>query len=85
IKRFGSVHLVTPGEPAPPPLLKDPLLSLSTRKGDSRTIGGDDVLAATTIRLSGDLRQRALTEAREAAGRPGTRGVPAVLYTSPGA
>lgn len=67
VKRFGTVHLVTPGEPAPPPLLKDPLLSLSTRRGDRRTIGGDDVLAATTIQLFGDLRQRALTEAREAA------------------
>ncbi|WP_437105022.1 hypothetical protein [Streptomyces sp. enrichment culture] len=67
VKRFGSVHLVTPGEPAPPPLLKDPLLALSTRRGDGRTIGRDDVLAATTIQLfGGNLRQRALTEAREA-------------------
>ncbi|MBK3525841.1 hypothetical protein JHN54_30155, partial [Streptomyces sp. MBT70] len=41
---------------------------LSTRRGDRRTIGGDDVLAATTIQLfGGTLRQRALTEAREAA------------------
>lgn len=83
--RFGTVALLTPGEPAPAPPLKDPLLSRSARRGDSRTIGGDDVLAAATIRLSGDLRQRALTEAREAADRPGTQGAPAVLYTSPGA
>ncbi|MBK3521391.1 hypothetical protein JHN54_06920, partial [Streptomyces sp. MBT70] len=40
---------------------------LSTRRGDRRTIGGDDVLASTTIQLFGDLRQRALAEAREAA------------------
>ncbi|MFJ2961650.1 hypothetical protein ACIPIC_04995 [Streptomyces collinus] len=68
VKRFGSVALVMPGEPAPPPSLKDPLLALSTRRGDGRTIGRDDVLAATTIQLfGGNLRQRALTEAREAA------------------
>ncbi|WP_424866938.1 hypothetical protein [Streptomyces sp. SAI-229] len=67
VKRFGSVALVTPGEPVPPPALKDPLLALSTRRGDGRTIGRDDVLAATTIQLfGGNLRQRALTEAREA-------------------
>ncbi|CAL9323874.1 hypothetical protein [Streptomyces sp. SudanB182_2057] len=72
VKRFGTVALVTPGEPAPPPPLKDPLLALSTRKGDRRTIGGDDVLAATTMRLFGGVRQRALTEAREA-----TRNAPA--------
>ncbi|GHH00841.1 hypothetical protein [Streptomyces rubradiris] len=72
VKRFGTVALVTPGEPVPPPLLKDPLLALSTRKGDRRTIGRDDVLAATTMQLSGGVRQRALTEAREA-----TRNAPA--------
>lgn len=33
VKRFGSVALVTPGEPAPPPSLKDPALALSTRRG----------------------------------------------------
>ncbi|MEU2914894.1 hypothetical protein ACFYM3_02700 [Streptomyces massasporeus] len=68
VKRFGSVALVMPGEPAPPPSPKDPLLALSTRRGDGRTIGRDDVLAATTIQLfGGNLRQRALTEAREVA------------------
>ncbi|MGW9396377.1 hypothetical protein [Streptomyces sp. NPDC055642] len=67
VKRFGSVALVTPGEPVPSPSLKDPALALSTRRGDGRTIGRDDVLAATTIQLfGGNLRQRALTEAREA-------------------
>ncbi|WP_326754311.1 hypothetical protein OH738_15815 [Streptomyces hirsutus] len=67
VRRFGTVTLVMPGEPAPPPLLKDPLLTLSTRRGNGRTIGRDDILAATTIQLfGGNLRQRALTEAREA-------------------
>ncbi|MER6738865.1 hypothetical protein [Streptomyces puniciscabiei] len=66
-KRFGTVTLVMPGEPAPPPLLKDSLRALSTRRRDGRTIGRDDILAATTIQLfGGNLRQRALTEAREA-------------------
>ncbi|MEU4984643.1 hypothetical protein [Streptomyces sp. NPDC021969] len=67
IKRFGTVTLVTSDDPAPPPFPKDSLGALSTRRGDRRTIGRDDILAATTIQLfGGDLRQRALTEAREA-------------------
>ncbi|MEV7401973.1 hypothetical protein AB0N93_16480 [Streptomyces sp. NPDC091267] len=67
LKRFGTVAPVMPGEPVPPPLLNDSLRALSTRSGDRRTIGRDDVLAATTIQLfGGNLRQRALTEAREA-------------------
>ncbi|RZU14531.1 hypothetical protein [Streptomyces sp. BK239] len=72
IKRFGTVTLGTPGEPAPPPSFENPLQDLSVRSGDRRTIGRDDVLAATTIQLFGDIRQRALTEAREA-----TRNTPA--------
>ncbi|MGW7274472.1 hypothetical protein ACWGH5_28560 [Streptomyces sp. NPDC054864] len=68
IKRFGSVSLVMSGESAPPPALEGSLRSLPTRRrGDGRTIGRDDILAATTIQLfDGNLRQRALTEAREA-------------------
>jgi hypothetical protein len=67
IRRFGTVTLAMPGEPAPPPVLKDSFPSLSTRRGDGRTIGRDDILAATKIQLfGGNLRQRALTEAREA-------------------
>ncbi|MER7721270.1 hypothetical protein ABTX99_30835 [Streptomyces flaveolus] len=68
VKRFGSVTLVMPGEPAPPPPLQDPVPdALSIRSGDGRTIGREDILAATTIQLfGGNLRQRALTEAREA-------------------
>ncbi|MFJ9738381.1 hypothetical protein [Streptomyces sp. NPDC101166] len=68
IKRFGTVVLATPGEPAPPPPpLEDSLVALSTRTGDRRTIGGNDILSATTIQLfDGDIRQRALAEAREA-------------------
>ncbi|MEU9793355.1 hypothetical protein AB0E27_22450 [Streptomyces sparsogenes] len=69
IKRFGTVTLVMPGEPAPAPspFLNDSLRALSTRSGDRRTIGRDDILAATTIQLfGGNLRQRALAEAREA-------------------
>lgn len=68
VKRFGSVSLVMSGEPAPPPALEDSLRSLPTRRrGDGRTVGRDDILAATTIQLfGGNLRQRALTEAREA-------------------
>jgi hypothetical protein len=67
VKRFGAVTLVVPGESAPPPFLKDSLRALSDRRGDRRTIGRDDILAATTIQLfDGNLRQRALTEAREA-------------------
>ncbi|GHB69550.1 hypothetical protein GCM10010377_70310 [Streptomyces viridiviolaceus] len=67
VKRFGTVTPVMSGEPAPPPFLKDSLRALSTRRGDGRTIDRDDILAATTIQLfGGNLRQRALTEAREA-------------------
>ncbi|MEU1665758.1 hypothetical protein ABZ547_19505 [Streptomyces sparsogenes] len=69
VKRFGTVTLVMSGEPAPapPPFLNDSLRALSTRRGDRRTIGRDDILAATTIQLfGGNLRQRALAEAREA-------------------
>ncbi|MFJ3224182.1 hypothetical protein ACIPJS_12535 [Streptomyces sp. NPDC086783] len=67
VKRFGTVSLVVPGEPAPAPapLLTDPLLALSTHRGDGRTVGGNDVLAAATMQLFGDLRQRAITEAAE--------------------
>jgi histone H3/H4 len=67
VKRFGTVTPVGSGESAPPPLLKDPLWVPSTRRGDGRTIRGDDILTATTMQLfGGDLRQRALTKAREA-------------------
>ncbi|MGW8358361.1 hypothetical protein [Streptomyces wedmorensis] len=67
VNRFGTVTLVTSGEPAPPPFPKDSLRAPSARKGDRRTIGRDDILAATTMQLfGGNLRQRALTEAREA-------------------
>lgn len=73
VKRFGAVSLVMPGEPAPSPSLTDSARALSTRRGDGRTIGRDDILAATAIQLfGGNLRQRALTEAREA-----TRDTPA--------
>ncbi|MFF0778361.1 hypothetical protein [Streptomyces sp. NPDC003720] len=44
---------------------KDPVLALSTRNGERRTVGGDDVLAAVTVQLFGDLGQRASTEAAE--------------------
>ncbi|MEW2515841.1 hypothetical protein [Streptomyces sp. NPDC046870] len=68
-ERFGTVALVTPGEPAPSSFPKDAFRARSTRRGDGRTIGRDDVLAATTVQLSGGaLRRRALTEAREATG-----------------
>ncbi|MGC5000258.1 hypothetical protein [Streptomyces sp. DT195] len=67
VKRFGTVTPVMSGEPAPPPFLQDSLRALSARRGDRRSIGRDDILAATTIRLAGgNLRRRALTEAREA-------------------
>ncbi|GGQ33028.1 hypothetical protein GCM10010266_65260 [Streptomyces griseomycini] len=56
-----------PGEPAPPPFPEDSLRSLSTRRGDGRTVGRDDVPTATTIQLfGGDPGQRALAEACEA-------------------
>ncbi|MFG3586367.1 hypothetical protein [Streptomyces sp. NPDC047990] len=67
VKRFGSVAPRMSGEPAAIPFPKDSLPPLSARRGDGRTIGRDDILAATTMRLfGGHLRQRALTEAREA-------------------
>ncbi|OQR59673.1 hypothetical protein B6E66_33835 [Streptomyces maremycinicus] len=66
VKRFGTVTLVVPGEPAPAPLLKDPLLALSHRRGDGRTVGWDDVMAAVTMQLFGALGQRAISEAAEA-------------------
>ncbi|MGW2826237.1 hypothetical protein ACWC24_35410 [Streptomyces sp. NPDC001443] len=70
VGRFGTVAPLLSGEPAPLPFLKDSPRALSTRRGDRRTIGRDDILAATTIQLfGGDLRQRALTEAREATQR----------------
>ncbi|MFF0138934.1 hypothetical protein ACFYRN_21135 [Streptomyces sp. NPDC005227] len=66
-KRFGTVIPMMSGEPASPALPKDSFRALSARKGDGRTIGRDDILAATAIQLfGGNLRQRALTEAREA-------------------
>ncbi|MFD5633514.1 hypothetical protein ACFWJM_05100 [Streptomyces sp. NPDC127077] len=69
VKRFGTVIPVMSGEPGPPPFRKDSLPAQSARRGDGRTIGSDDILAATTIQLfGGNLRQRALTEAREATG-----------------
>jgi histone H3/H4 len=68
VQRFGTVTLEMSGEPSPPPFHKDPLRALSTRRGDGRTIGREDILAATTMQLfGGNLRQRALTEARRAA------------------
>ncbi|MFE4213820.1 hypothetical protein [Streptomyces sp. NPDC056844] len=67
VKRFGTVTLVMPGETASPPLLEDSLRDPSARRGDRRTIGRDDILAATTMQLfGGNLRQRALTEAHDA-------------------
>ncbi|MGW1728076.1 hypothetical protein ACWCQK_34910 [Streptomyces sp. NPDC002306] len=67
VKRFGTVTRATSGEPAPTPILTDSLRAPSARSGDRRTIGRDDILAATTMQLlGGNLRQRALTEAREA-------------------
>ncbi|MFE0632784.1 hypothetical protein ACFW3D_38295 [Streptomyces sp. NPDC058864] len=66
VKRFGAVAPVMSGEPAPPPLIEDSHRALSTRRGDGWTIGRDDILAATTIQLfGGNVRQRALTEARK--------------------
>ncbi|MEU8579085.1 hypothetical protein [Streptomyces asoensis] len=65
--RFGAVTLVMPGEPASPLLRKDSFRARPARRGDGRTIGRDDVLAAARVRLSGGrLGQRALTEARAA-------------------
>ncbi|MFF6999744.1 hypothetical protein ACFY93_33085 [Streptomyces sp. NPDC008313] len=67
VKRFGTVALAMPGEPASSPFREDSVRAPSARTGDRRTIGRDDILAATTIQLfGGTLRQRALTEAREA-------------------
>ncbi|MFE1196151.1 hypothetical protein ACFW6E_25800 [Streptomyces olivaceoviridis] len=67
VKRFGTVTPVMSGEPAPPPFPKDSFRARPARRGDGRTIGRDDILAATTIQLlGGNLRQRALTEARQA-------------------
>ncbi|MFB7246716.1 hypothetical protein CW362_05490 [Streptomyces populi] len=66
-RRFGTVTPVTSGEPAAPPLPGESLRTPSARRAAGRTIGRDDVLAATRIQLfGGDLRRRALTEAREA-------------------
>ncbi|MBV1949524.1 hypothetical protein [Streptomyces sp. BV129] len=67
VRRFGAVTPVVSGESTPPPFFKDSLKALSARRGDGRTIHRDDILAAATIQLfGGDLRQRALAEAREA-------------------
>ncbi|MFE9030823.1 hypothetical protein ACFYOA_31960 [Streptomyces iakyrus] len=66
-KRCVTGTSVMSGEPAPP-FLTDSLRALPARRADSRTIGRDDILVATTIQLfGGNLRQRALTEAGEAA------------------
>ncbi|WP_455569153.1 hypothetical protein [Streptomyces iakyrus] len=67
-KRFDTGTSVMSIEPAAPPFLKGSLRALPARRADSRTIGRDDILAATTIQLfGGSLRQRTLTEAGEAA------------------
>ncbi|WP_371773428.1 hypothetical protein [Streptomyces sp. NBC_01438] len=72
VTRFGTVTLVTSDEPdpspspSPSPSLQASLGALASRRGDARTIGRDDVLAATTIQLFGDIRQQALAEARGA-------------------
>ncbi|MGW6870305.1 hypothetical protein [Streptomyces sp. NPDC054901] len=66
VKRCGTVALVLPGEPTPPPFLKESVPTLYSRTGDARTVDRDDILAATTIQLFGDIRQQALTEAHEA-------------------
>lgn len=68
VRRFGTVAPVTPGEPAPSPLplLDESLRALSVRSGAKRTVGRDDVMAATRMRLFVGIRQRALAEAREA-------------------
>ncbi|MET7370399.1 hypothetical protein ABZS61_31945 [Streptomyces sp. NPDC005566] len=67
INRFGTVTLMTPGEPADTrPFVPESVPALSTRAGDGRTIDRDDVLAATMIQLFGEVRQRALAAAREA-------------------
>ncbi|MGW0936965.1 hypothetical protein [Streptomyces sp. NPDC002666] len=66
VRRFGTVAAVMPGEPAPPLLLDDSLRALAVRSGARRTVGRDDVMAATRMRLFVGIRQRALTEAREA-------------------
>ncbi|MFJ5219719.1 hypothetical protein ACIP98_34085 [Streptomyces sp. NPDC088354] len=69
-ERFGTVTLVVAGKPAPP-LRKDSFRALSARRVTARTIGRDDILAATTLQLfGGGLRQRTLTEAREATQDP---------------
>ncbi|MEU3794896.1 hypothetical protein AB0F07_34745 [Streptomyces fructofermentans] len=66
VRRFGTVTALLPGQPAPLPVPEGALRALSARRGDGRTIGRDDVLAATAMQLfGGDLRRRALTEARE--------------------
>ncbi|MFF7677640.1 hypothetical protein [Actinacidiphila glaucinigra] len=65
VKRFGTVSPMVPGEPAAGPPFRDPLLALSTRRGDRRTVDEKDVLAAVTMQLFGDLGQRAITEAAE--------------------
>ncbi|MCI4146554.1 hypothetical protein ACPCIX_26620 [Streptomyces pseudogriseolus] len=67
VRRFGSVTLVMPGEPAPSQSPETPPRAASAREGDRRTIGTGDVLDATTMQLFGStIRQRALTEARQA-------------------
>ncbi|MET7745694.1 hypothetical protein [Streptomyces sp. NPDC005385] len=66
-KRFGKASLVMPGESAPVPFPKNSFRDASVRRGDGRTIGRDDILAAARMQLfGGNLRQRALTAAREA-------------------
>ncbi|MFI6874655.1 hypothetical protein ACIBL6_14550 [Streptomyces sp. NPDC050400] len=71
IKRFGSVSLGLPEEAVSPPSLDDSVRALSVRSGDRRTIGSNDVLAAATMQLfGGNLRQRALADAREAKQAP---------------
>ncbi|MGV9875021.1 hypothetical protein ACWDUG_20175 [Streptomyces cellulosae] len=66
IRRYGTVILTMPGEPLPPSSQENPLRGAPPREGERRTVGGNDVLDATKIELFGDIRQRALTEAREA-------------------
>ncbi|MEV0529672.1 hypothetical protein AB0I66_40270 [Streptomyces sp. NPDC050439] len=75
IKGFGTVTLTRPGEPADTrPSVAESVLPLLTCTRDGRTIGRDHVLAATTIQLFGEVRQRALAAAREATETTGSEG-----------
>ncbi|MZD04015.1 hypothetical protein GTW43_02805 [Streptomyces sp. SID5785] len=74
IKRFGYVTLGTPEAADPTPSLTDPPPAAQfAHRTAGPVVGAEDILAAVTMQLFGDIREQALIEARQASGTPSAR------------